>query len=93
MMLEMERRSGSLEVVSSAGKRALLVLASGLFAVTEVGGKSRTPLEALREVLAWRSGRFAFRTRDVGSLPPARGSVAAVILEAMRLEDERNAGP
>jgi CheY-like chemotaxis protein len=92
MMLEMERRTGTLEVVSGGGKRALLVLSTGLFASTEVAGEARSPLEALKEVLAWRSGRFAFRTRDVGSLPPARGSVAAVVLEAMRLEDERNAG-
>ena len=92
MMLELERRTGTLEVVSSTGTRALLVLTQGLFANTDVAGESRTPLEALREVLTWRTGRFAFRTRDVGSLPPARGSVAAVVLEAMRLEDERNAG-
>lgn len=92
MMLEMERRTGTLEVVSGSGQRALLVLSTGLFASTELDGQVRSPLEALREVLGWRSGRFAFRTRDVGSLPPARGSVAAVVLEAMRLEDERNAG-
>ena len=91
MMLEMERRTGTLEVISSSGKRALLALTTGLFANTEVAGEPTTPLEALREVLAWRSGRFAFRTREVGSLPPARGSVAAVVLEVMRLEDERNA--
>jgi hypothetical protein len=68
------------------------VLATGLFANTEVDGQPRLPLETLREVLSWRSGRFAFRTREVGSLPPARGSVGALVLEAMRLEDERNAG-
>ncbi len=91
MMLEMERRTGSLEVVSSGGKRAMLVLSAGLFAATEISGESCPPLEVLREVLAWRSGRFAFRPRDAGSLPPARGSVGALVLEAMRLEDERNA--
>ena len=93
MMLEMERRTGTLEVVSSSGTRALLVLSTGLFANTEVAGEARSPLETLREVLTWRSGRFAFRPREVSSVPPAaRGSVAAVVLEAMRLEDERNAG-
>lgn len=92
MMLELERRTGTLEVISNTGTRAQLVLSQGLFASTEVAGQGRTPLETLREVLAWRSGRFAFRAREVGSLPPARGSVAAVVLEAMRLEDERNAG-
>jgi len=88
MMLEMERRTGTLEVVA-AGKRALLVLSTGLFASTEVAGVAVKPLEALREVLSWRAGRFAFRPREIGSLPPPRGSVGALVLEAMRLEDER----
>jgi two-component system OmpR family response regulator len=90
MMLEMERRTGSLEVVSGSGKRALLVLSTGLFASTELGGEARPELDVLRDVLSWRSGRFAFRPRDVGSLPPPKGSVGALVLEAMRLEDERN---
>jgi CheY-like chemotaxis protein len=88
MMLEMERRTGSLEVVSGTGKRALMVLATGLLAITELGGKSVSPLELVREVLAWRAGRFAFRPREVGSLPPERGPIGALVLEAMRLEDE-----
>jgi len=56
-----------------------------------MAGESRPALEVLREVLAWRTGRFAFRPRDAGSIPPPRGSVGALVLEAMRLEDERNA--
>jgi two-component system, OmpR family, response regulator len=92
MMLEMERRTGVLEVVASAGKRAMLVLSTGLFANSEVDGEAKPALETLREVLSWRTGRFAFRPRDVGSLPPPRGSVGALVLEAMRLEDEINAG-
>ena len=91
MMLEMERRTGSLEVVSGSGKRAMLVLSTGLFASTEIGGEARPALEVLRDVLGWRTGRFAFRPRDAGSIPPPRGSIGALVLEAMRLEDERNA--
>ena len=91
MMLEMERRSGILEVISGSGKSAALVLSTGLFASTELGGESLAALEVLKEVLTWRSGRFAFRPRDVGSLPPPHGLVGALVLEVMRLEDERNA--
>jgi CheY-like chemotaxis protein len=91
MMLEMERRTGSLEVVSGSGTAAVLALSTGLFASTEIGGESLPALEVLKRVLSWRSGRFAFRPRDVGSLPPPRGSIGALVLEAMRLEDERNA--
>jgi CheY-like chemotaxis protein len=89
MMLEMERRTGSLEVVSGANKRALLALSGGLFAHTEIGGAAGPAIDVLREVLGWRTGRFAFRPRDAGSLPPPRGSIGALVLEVMRLEDER----
>jgi hypothetical protein len=85
----MERRSGTLEVHSISGTRALLTLSAGLFSQTRIDGFEHSALETLRQVLAWRSGRFAFRTRDPGSLPPPRTSVAAVLLEAMRIEDER----
>ncbi len=90
MMLEMERRTGTLDVTSSGGSKASFVITTGLFASTEIGGASTGALEALREVLSWRQGKFAFRPRDVGSLPPPRGSVGALVLEAMRLEDEKN---
>lgn len=89
MMLEMERRSGTLDIKASSGKRALLLIVGGLFSSTEVGGEAKPALEALREVLSWRAGTFAFRPRDVGTLPPPRASVGAVVLEAMRLEDEK----
>lgn len=89
-MLEMERRTGSLEVVSGSGRRALLVLSTGFFAASEIGGVALPALEVLEVVLGWRTGRFAFRPRDVSSLPPPQGSVGALLLEAMRLEDERN---
>jgi CheY-like chemotaxis protein len=90
MMFEMERRTGTIEVVAASGTRAVLTLSAGLFAATELGGVSKPPLEVLREVLSWRAGRFSFRPREVGSIPPPRGSVGALVLEAMRLEDEKN---
>lgn len=89
MMLEMERRTGTLEVVAGDGRRSVLVLSMGNFATTEVGGSPRPPIDALREVLSWRAGRFAFRPRDVGSIPPPGGPVGALVLEAMRLDDEQ----
>ncbi len=92
MMFEMERRSGLVEVVSSSGKRASLTLTAGLFASTESGGAQRPALEVLREVLSWRAGRFSFQPRESGMLPAPRASVGALVLEAMRLEDEEK-GP
>lgn len=93
MMFEMERRSGTVDVVASSGKRARLLLADGLFASTTVGGEERPALEVLREVLGWRAGRFAFAPRDAAQLPAPRASVGALVLEAMRLEDETKSIP
>jgi CheY-like chemotaxis protein len=92
MMFEMERRSGLIDVVSGSGKRASLTLSTGLFASTEVAGVQKPALEVLREVLSWRAGRFSFHSRESESLPAPRASVGALVLEAMRLEDEEN-GP
>jgi CheY-like chemotaxis protein len=92
MMFELERRSGSVDVVASSGKRASLLLVEGLFATTEVGGRAMPAIEALREVLSWRTGRFSFMPRDPAGLPPPRASVGALVLEAMRLEDEVGSG-
>lgn len=94
MMFEMERRSGMIDVVSGSGKRASMLLVEGLFSNTEIGGHPRPALEVLREVLSWRAGRFSFSPRDAGHLPTPRASVGALVLEAMRLEDEKNSiGP
>ena len=76
-------------MVSGSNTRALVVASTGLFANTELQGEPLPAIDVLREVLGWRTGRFAFRPRDVGSLPPPRGSIGALVLEVMRLEDER----
>lgn len=88
MMFEMERRSGLIQVVAGSGKRASIILTDGLFSNTEVGGAQRPALEVLREVLSWRAGRFSFQPKESSSLPAPRASVGALVLEAMRLEDE-----
>ncbi|HVJ88528.1 MAG TPA: response regulator [Labilithrix sp.] len=88
MMFEMERRSGLLEVVSLSGNRCTLTLSTGMFARTSLGGAERPALEVLRETLGWRAGRFSFQPRESATLPPPRVPVGALVLEAMRLEDE-----
>ena len=62
MMFELERRTGTLEVIATSGKKALLTLSSGLFAATEIGGVARPPIDVLREVLGWDA---ATRTREI----------------------------
>jgi CheY-like chemotaxis protein len=93
MMFELERRSGLIDVVSSGGTRAVLTIAHGLFATTELAGDAKPAIEVLRAVLSWRAGRFSFVSRDPENMPPPRDSVGALVLEAMRLEDEKNNEP
>lgn len=88
MMFEMERRSGQIEITAQSGKRATIIMNGGLFASTEISGQQRPALDTLREVLSWRAGRFSFATKESGNLPAARASIGALVLEAMRLEDE-----
>lgn len=93
MMLELERRTGTLEIASSTGTKAVLNLSGGLFASTEIDGIAMAAIEALRLVLSWREGKFGFRSRQTNSLPPPGGPVGALVLEAMRLDDEQRNQP
>jgi two-component system, OmpR family, response regulator len=88
-VLELERRSGELRVDSDEGRVALFDLADGSLVDSKVDDKVRSAVEGIREVLRWTQGRFVFRNSE-GSVPSnaKRHSVGAVLLEAMRLEDE-----
>ncbi|WP_433929657.1 response regulator [Sorangium cellulosum] len=85
-VLEMERRSGVFEVTSKK-RRAQLDIAEGCIVQGTVGGTRVSALAALRTMLSWKVGRFAFipGSRPV---PSERKSIAAYLLEATRLEDE-----
>ncbi|WP_437925875.1 response regulator [Sorangium sp. So ce291] len=85
-VLEMERRSGVFEVTSKK-RRAQLDIAEGCIVQGTVGGTRVSALAALRTMLGWKVGRFAF---IAGSrpVPSERKSIAAYLLEATRLEDE-----
>jgi two-component system, OmpR family, response regulator len=93
MMFEMERKSGTVEVVATSGRRAKLTLDQGHFSNTEVGGEAKPALQVLREVLSWRAGRFAYVPKTNVTPGALRVSVGALVLEAMRLEDEKKAAP
>ncbi|WP_245678090.1 response regulator [Chondromyces crocatus] len=85
-VLEMERRTGLFEVTSKK-RRAHLELAEGTLARGTVGALRVPPLSVLRNMLAWRVGRFSFHPADVEP-PSERRTIAAYLLEATRLEDE-----
>lgn len=91
-VLEMERRTGSFEVVSKK-RRAQLDIVSGQVVEGTVGGTRVAALTALRTMLAWNVGRFSFvPSTTPNAESPAHGganlTLGAFLLEAMRLQDE-----
>ena len=86
-LLEMERRSGLL-TVSRKESRCSLDLVSGCAIRGTMGGQDSQPLAVLREIIHWREGRFLFRPGSDGAVPNGRWSIGALLLEAVRLDDE-----
>jgi CheY-like chemotaxis protein len=65
MLLEIERKTGVVDVVSN-GRRAQLSLVNGTLVSAEVEGKTDA-VDVLREILSWEEGRIVFHARDVDS--------------------------
>ncbi len=91
-VLDMERRSGRLKVRTRSGDAETVIaleIATGAIVSATIDEKSRPVIDALRAVLSWKKGRFWFRggdARDGGDMP----TIGALLVEAMRLEDEAN---
>jgi DNA-binding response OmpR family regulator len=91
-VLEMERRTGTFEVVSKK-RRAQLDIVKGHVIEGTVGGTRVAALQAMRTMLAWNVGRFSFiptPEREAPGAPQGSGnaSLGAFLIEAMRLHDE-----
>lgn len=89
-LLDMERRSGNLEISNKTDK-ALLDIVSGAIASATLNGEKRDPLELLRALLTWNVGRFAFRPDEAEMAAAQDQSINALLMEAVRLEDETRA--
>jgi two-component system OmpR family response regulator len=87
-MLEMERRNGTLRISGDQKKEAIFEVVQGAVGQVTLGGKPRDPVEAMRSVLQWQKGSFAFTPGDVDTDRAQARSVGALLLEAMKREDE-----
>jgi hypothetical protein len=87
-MLELERRTGLLQVTSEDGNSVTATLRAGAI----VGARRREveadPVEVVREALRYKNGLFWFRQSsvEIASGPPR--SVGSVLLEASSRNDE-----
>ena len=87
-LIELERRSGHLQVRSESGRTAVLELNEGTLANATLEGKDEEPAAVLRETLRWKQGRFTFRSAEVAPITGSRQTIGGLLIEAMRLEDE-----
>ena len=88
-LLEMERRSGVLKVSEGKHKCELDIIA-GYAVGGAIDASQVTPLAVLREILQWKEGRFRFIPGSDGAIPNNRRSIGALLIEAVRLDDEAN---
>jgi DNA-binding response OmpR family regulator len=86
-ILEMERRSGTFEVISKK-RRAQLELANGGVTDGTVGGTKVSALAAMRAMIGCTVGRFSFTPSGPREAPQSQKSIGAFLFEAVRLQDE-----
>jgi two-component system, OmpR family, response regulator len=88
-LLELERRTGHLKVTAEDSRVARIVLSEGTLLSSTIDGNAWEATDLMREVLRWKKGKFAFKAEALQPKPElTRISVAGLLLEAMRLEDE-----
>ncbi len=89
-LLDLERRSGKLEL-KSEGKNAQFLILSGTVAGATRDGAGAPPLDVIRAAMTWMSGKFSFVPGDVAMPSDEPVAINALLMEAARLEDEARA--
>jgi DNA-binding response OmpR family regulator len=86
-LLEMEHRTGLLSITNKT-RKCTLEMVGGFACAGMLGGSLVSPLAVLRQILCWKEGRFRFRPGSDTALPANRRSIGALLIEAVRLDDE-----
>jgi DNA-binding response OmpR family regulator len=89
-LLDLERRSGKLEV-TSAEKSARFLVVAGAIAESRIDEADVAPIAAIRTVMTWDEGKFAFTPTEFPAFAGMEGELEAInglLMEAARLEDE-----
>ncbi len=92
MMLEMERRSGIVEIRGGAKQVGRLWLREGQVVSALIPGTSLRGREAVYEILQWNQGRFSFSPRKIGLRSDSVACTTSVLLlQAAYLADHATA--
>ena len=90
-LLEMERRSGQLQVAEGdtadrkGTAKATIDLASGFATGGTLGGTSSGLLQILREIMKWKSGLLTFHVGPEAPPPNPKRPIGAILMEAVQL--------
>jgi len=88
-MLEMERRTGRVQVHSRGKQSVTLEVVEGSIVGALRGRAPRPAITLLREIVGWNQGTYAFEPMTI-QLDAPRHPIGMLLLEAMRLNDEQN---
>lgn len=86
-LLDLERRSGRLDVFSKQHRADVEIVAGGVVA-SQLDGSQIAPLALLRAMLGWEEGRFEFHPSSATEAPDDAEMLNGLLMEAARLEDE-----
>lgn len=89
-MLEMERRTGRVRIQAREKPTVTLELVEGTIVSTQSGGNGREPLETMRDVVAWKKGKYSFESKKIDLAGRTQRRIGMLLLEAIRLNDEQN---
>ncbi len=86
-LLEMERKTCSLQVAAAAGRQGRLFFRAGKLVGAETG--ELTGGEAALEIVTWEQADVEISSGAAVAGPPLPGGLAFLLMEAMRLKDEQ----
>jgi len=86
-LLEMERKTCSLQVSAAAGREGRLFFRAGKLVGAETGELAGG--EAALEIVTWEQADIEISSGSAVAGPPLPGGLAFLLMEAMRLKDEQ----
>jgi CheY-like chemotaxis protein len=91
-MLEMERRTGLVCVQARGRPTITFELVEGNIVGAQSGGHDSESLETMRDVVAWKKGKYTFEPKKIESGGRSQRRIGMLLLEAIRLNDEQRRG-
>jgi two-component system OmpR family response regulator len=89
-MLEMERRTGRVRMQTRGKPAITMELVEGTIVHSQAGGHEIEPLETMRDVVAWKKGKYSFESKPIELAGRTQCRISMLLLDAIRLNDEQS---